>query len=117
MRQAAAWAEIVVDCRALERVREATGLSDVEALDRVRVAMGSWGGERGRGTLGGWRPLGVGMWYVGSGIGGPGNCVVVLGGTGGGRVAWAGGLVGWWAAEAPPLAISYCNFLRLRLMH
>ena len=62
MRWAAAWAESVVDCRALERVREATGLSDVEALDRVRVAMGSWGGERVGGTLEVWRPLGVGMW-------------------------------------------------------
>ena len=38
------------------------GLSDVEARDRVRVATGSWGGEQGGGTLGGWRPLGVGMW-------------------------------------------------------
>ena len=45
MRRAAAWAEIVVDYRALERVREATGLSDVEAQDRMRVATGSWGGE------------------------------------------------------------------------
>ena len=60
MRWAAAWAESVVDCRALERVREATGLSDVEALYRVRVAIWSWGGERGRGILGGWRPLWVG---------------------------------------------------------
>ena len=71
MRREAAWAESVVDCRALERVWEATGLSDVEARDRVRVAIGSWVG--GGGTLGGWRPLGVGMWYVGSGIGGLGN--------------------------------------------
>ena len=62
MRRAAAWAESVVDCCALERVREATGLSDVEARERVRVAMGSWGGERGGSTLGGWRPLVVGMW-------------------------------------------------------
>ena len=61
MRWAAAWADSVVDCHALEQVREATGLSDVEAQDRMRVAMGSWGGERGGGTLGGWRPLGVGM--------------------------------------------------------
>ena len=45
MRRVAAWAESVVDCRALERVRESMGLSDVEARDRVRVAMGSWGGE------------------------------------------------------------------------
>ena len=61
MLQAAAWAESVVDCRALERVREATGLSAVESRDRVRVAMGSGGGEQSGGTLGGWRPLGVGM--------------------------------------------------------
>ena len=52
MRRAASWSESVVDCRALERVQEATGLSDVEAQDRVRVAMGSWGGEQGGGTLG-----------------------------------------------------------------
>ena len=91
MHQAAAWAESVVDCRALERVWEATGLYDVEALYRVRVAMESWGGERGGVTLGGWCPLGVGMWYVGSGIGGPGNSVVVLSGAGGGRGAGAGG--------------------------
>ena len=89
MRRAAAWAESVVDCRALERVQEATGLSDVEAQDRVRVVMGSWGGERGRGTLGGWLPLGVGMWYVGSGIGGTENSEVVLVGAGGGRGAGA----------------------------
>ena len=62
MRRAAVWAESVVDCRALEWVREATGLSDVEARDRVRVTIGSWVGERGGVTLGGWRPLGVGMW-------------------------------------------------------
>ena len=31
MRRSAAWAESVVDFRALERVREAMGLSDVEA--------------------------------------------------------------------------------------
>ena len=107
MRQAVAWAESVVDFRALERVREATGLSDVEDQDRVWVAMGSWGGERGRGTLGGWRPLGAGMCYVGSGISGPGNSEVVLGGAGGGRGAgwfvggggatlgdWQGGTLG-----------------------
>ena len=41
MRRAAAWPESVVDCRMLERVREATGLSDVEAWDQVRVAIGS----------------------------------------------------------------------------
>ena len=33
VRRAAAWAESVVDCRVLELVREATGLSDVEARD------------------------------------------------------------------------------------
>ena len=68
-------------------------MSDVKARDRVRVAMGSWGGERGGGTLGGWRPLGVGMWYVGSGIGSPGNSEVVLGGERGDHGAGAGGLV------------------------
>ena len=68
MRQEAAWAESVVGFRALEQVREATGLSDVDARDRLRVAMGSWGGDLGGGTLGGWCPLGVGMWYVGIGI-------------------------------------------------
>ena len=49
----------------LERVREATGLpeggAEVEARDRVRWATGSSVGERGGGTLGGWRPLGVGI--------------------------------------------------------
>ena len=92
MRRAAAWTETVNDGHALERVRETTGLSDggaeVEARDRVRWATGSWVGERGGCTLGGWRPLRVGIWYVGSGIGGPGNSKVVLGGAG------AGGLVG-----------------------
>ena len=92
MRRAAAWADSVGDGRALERVREAKGLSDMEAWDRLRVAIGSWVG--GGGTLGGWRPLGVGMWYVRSGIGGPGNSEVVLGGVGGGRGAGAGRLVG-----------------------
>ena len=61
MCQVAACVESVVDCRALERVREATGLSDVESRDRVQVATGSGGGEQSGGTLGGWRPLGVGM--------------------------------------------------------
>ena len=56
-----AWAESVVDFCALERVQEATELSDVESRDQVWVATGSWGGERGGGTLEGWRPLGVGM--------------------------------------------------------
>ena len=59
--------------------------------------MGSWGGEQGGGTLVGWRPLGVGMWYVRSGIGGPGNSELVLGGAG-----VAVKLAGWWVAEAPP---------------
>ena len=45
MRRTAEWAESIVDFRALGRVREAMGLSDVEARDRVQVAMGSWGGE------------------------------------------------------------------------
>ena len=56
MRRAAAWSESVVDFRALERVREATGFSDVEARDRVQVAIGSWVGEQGGDILGGWRP-------------------------------------------------------------
>ena len=94
MRRAAAWAESVVGGRALVRVREATGLSDVEARDQVRLAIGYWVGERGGGTLGSWRPLRVGIWYVGSGIGCPGNSEVVLGGAGGGRGAGAGRLMG-----------------------
>ena len=61
MRQAAAWAESVVDCFALERVREAMGASDVKSRDRVRVAMGSGGGVCIGGNLGDWCPLGVGM--------------------------------------------------------
>ena len=77
------------DKHALEWVSEAMGLSDggarVEAWDRVRWAIWSWVGEQGRDTLGGWRPLGVGIWYVGSRIGGPVNMEVVLGGAGGGR--------------------------------
>ena len=87
----AAWSESVDDCRALEQAQKATGLSDVEDLDRVRVAIGYWGGERGRSTLGGWCPLGVGMWYIGSGIGGPGNSKVVLGGAGAGWLVGGGG--------------------------
>ena len=87
MRRAAAWAESVMDCRALERVREATGLSDVETRERMWVTIGSWGGEQGGVTLGGQRLLGVGMWQVGSGIGGPGKSEVVLGGARGGRGA------------------------------
>ena len=50
---------------AREQVREAKGLSEggaeVEARDRVRCATGASVGERSRGTLGGWRPLGVGI--------------------------------------------------------
>ena len=92
MRWAAAWAESVVDDRALERVREAMGLSDVEARDRVQVAIGSCVG--GGGTLVGWRPLGVVIWYVRSSIGGTGNSEVLLCGAGGGRGAGAGRLVG-----------------------
>ena len=56
MRWAVAWSESVVDCRALERVREATGASVVKSRDRVRVATGSGGGVRRGGTLGDWRP-------------------------------------------------------------
>ena len=63
MRRAAAWAETVNDEHALHRVREVTGLYDggarLEARDRVRWVTGS--GERDGGTLGGWRPLGVGI--------------------------------------------------------
>ena len=44
MRRAAAWAESVVDCRALEQVREATGASVVKSREQVRVATGSGGG-------------------------------------------------------------------------
>ena len=61
MRRAAAWTESVVDCRALERVREATGASVVKPRDRVRVATGSGGGVQSGGTIVSWRPLGVGM--------------------------------------------------------
>ena len=89
-----AWAESVGDERALERVHEATELSGVEARDQVRVAIGSWLGERDGGTLGGWRPLGVGIWYVGSGISGLGKSEVVLGGAGVFCGAGAGRLVG-----------------------
>ena len=65
MRRAAAWAETESDGNVLERVREATGLSDggagVEARDRMRWATGSWVGERGGGNLGGCCPLGAGI--------------------------------------------------------
>ena len=40
MRTAAAWAESAVDCRALERVREAMGASVVKSQDRVRKQRG-----------------------------------------------------------------------------
>ena len=89
MRWATAWAEHVGDECALERVQEATGLYGVEARDRVQLVIWSWVGERGGGTLGGWHPLGVGIWYVESGIGGPGNIEVVLGEAGG--WPWSGG--------------------------
>ena len=79
VRWAAAWAESVGDERALERVREATGLYGVEAQDWVQLAIGSWVSERGGGTLGGWRPLGVGIWYVGIRIVSPGNVEDELG--------------------------------------
>ena len=94
MRRAAAWAQSVGDERALEQVREVTGFSGVEALDWVRLAIGSWVGERGGGTLGGWGPLGVGIWDVRSRISGLGNSEVVLGGAGVGRGAGACRLVG-----------------------
>ena len=61
MRRAAVWADSVVDCRALERVREAMGASIVKSRDRVRVATGSGGGVLIDGNLGDWCPLGVGM--------------------------------------------------------
>ena len=51
MRRAAAWAESVVDCCALERVREATGASVVESRYRVRVATGSEGGVKVEGAV------------------------------------------------------------------
>ena len=51
MRRAATWAESVGDEHALERVREATGLSSVEARDRVRLAIWSWVGDQVGGTL------------------------------------------------------------------
>ena len=51
MRWAAAWAENVVDCRMLEWVQEATGLSVAEAQDRVRVEIGYCVGEQGGGIL------------------------------------------------------------------
>ena len=65
MRRAAAWAETENDGHALEQVHEAMGLSEggaeLEARDRLRWETGSWVGERGKGTIGGWFPLGVGI--------------------------------------------------------
>ena len=61
MRWEVAWAESVVDCRALERVLKATGASVVKSRYRVRVATGSGGGVQCDGTLEDRRPLGVGM--------------------------------------------------------
>ena len=65
MRRAAAWAETENVGHTLERVCEATGLSEggaeVEARERVQWATGSLVGERVEGTFGGWRPLGVGI--------------------------------------------------------
>ena len=60
-RRAAVWAESVVGCWTLERVREAMGASVVKFRDRVRVATGSGGGVCVVGTLGDWCDLGVGM--------------------------------------------------------
>ena len=65
MRRVAAWAETENVGHALEQVHEAKGLleggAEVEARDHVWWATGSLVGERGGGTLGGWRPLGVGI--------------------------------------------------------
>ena len=79
MFRAAAWAESVVYCRVLERVREAMGASDVKSRDRLRVATGSGGGvctgvtlgDRRGGTLG----TGGGVGGGGEGICGLGGCV------------------------------------------
>ena len=94
MRRAAAWDENMGEEHALDRLRKAMGLSGLVARYRVWLAIGSWVGEQGEGTLGVWRPLGVGILYIGSRIGGPGNSEVVLGGAGGGREAGDGRLVG-----------------------
>ena len=62
MRQAVARAETENAGHALEQVREATGLSEEGAeCDRVRWVTESLVGEIIVGTLGGWRPLGVGI--------------------------------------------------------
>ena len=65
MRRAAARAETENAGHAPERVCEETvlpeGGAEVEAWDHVRWETGSSVGEGGGGTLGGWRPLGVGI--------------------------------------------------------
>ena len=65
MRLVAASAETRITGYAREQVHEATGLSEggaeVEEWDCVRCATGASVGARGGGTLGGWRPLGVGI--------------------------------------------------------
>ena len=65
MRLAAARAKTGIAGYAWEKVCEATGLlkgsAEVEARYRVRCVMGVLVGARGVGTLGGSRPLGVGI--------------------------------------------------------
>ena len=65
MCRAAARAETENAGHTLQQVREATGLpeggAEVEARDHVWWVTGSLVGARGGGTLGGWRPLGVGI--------------------------------------------------------
>ena len=65
VRRAAARSETKNTGHALEWVREATRLPEggakVQAQDRVQWATGMSVGARGKGTLGGWRPLGVGI--------------------------------------------------------
>ena len=65
MRLAAALSEIRITGYAREQVCEATGLleggAEGEAWYRVRCATEASVGERVRGTLRGWRPLGVGV--------------------------------------------------------
>ena len=64
MRRAAEWAESVVDCHTLERVREAMGASVVKSRDRVRVATGfggwclNWRHPWRLVPLGGWDVIG-----------------------------------------------------------
>ena len=61
----AAHTETRISGFAWERVREAMRLSEggaeVEAWDRVQFVTGASVGARGRGTIGGCRPLGVGI--------------------------------------------------------